>query len=73
MFEEKGAFSGISFFQPIYDSLQKEFVERYSKVGKETDIGRDQEKLKVLHEEVLKEIQELPDFCKTCKPLKKKR
>lgn len=73
IYEEKGVFSDPTFFQPIYESIQKQYVEEYTIAAKETDIGKNQEKLKILHENVLKEIQELPNFCKTCKPTKAKK
>ena len=72
LFEEKGAFSDVSFFHPIYDRLQKEFVEKHTDAVTLTDIGRDNEKLIELHEDVLRQIKELSQFCKTCKPLKQK-
>jgi len=73
LYDEKGAFSDASFFRPAFDQIQKEFVERHTLAAKETDIGRNSEKLSVLHHIVLTEIAELPDFCKTCKPAKKKK
>ena len=73
IFEEKGAFSNITFFRPIYEAIQKELTERDTNAGKETDLGRKKEKLQVLHEQVLKEILDLVDFCKECKPAKKKK
>lgn len=73
LYEEKGAFSDASFFRPIYDTIQKEFTERNTLAEKETSMGTDSAKLKVLHAAVLKEIQQLPDFCKSCKPAKKKK
>jgi hypothetical protein len=73
LFEEKGAFSNVSFFKPIYDAIQKEFSERDTEAGKATDLGRKKEKLQVVHEQVLKEVQELFDFCKDCKPPKKQK
>ncbi|HOZ82927.1 MAG: hypothetical protein JNK36_10960 [Bacteroidia bacterium] len=72
LFEEKGAFSDISFFQPIYDKIQQELSERRTIAGKATEIGRNTEKLIELHREVNKEIEQLDQFCKTCKPSKKK-
>jgi hypothetical protein len=71
--EEKGAFSSTSFFKPIFDELQKELNVRYDLAGTKTDIGRKREVLAALHQDVLKEIEELPDFCKECKPPKKKK
>lgn len=73
LYEGKGTFSDASFFRPIYDTIQRQFTERNTLAEKETDMGTDSASLKVLHEEVLKEIQQLPNFCKTCKPPKKKK
>lgn len=70
--EEKGSFSSINFFRPFYDEIQKEFVERDTNAGKETDLGRKAEKLTALHQQVLKEIEELSAYCKACKVVKKK-
>lgn len=73
LFEEKGAFSNASFFKPLYDVIHKEFVERYDNAAKETEIGKNQSELDRLHTEVLREIQELSEFCKQCKPTKWKK
>jgi hypothetical protein len=73
LFEEKGAFSNIGFIQPIYDSIQRDLTERHTVAGRICDLGRDKEKLGELHQEVLREIEQLSDFCKTCKPPKKKK
>lgn len=73
LFEEKSAFSGAGFFRPIHDEIQREYTERHTLAGSETDLGRNKEKLKELHQAVLKEIQELSGFCKTCKPPKKNK
>ncbi len=72
LYENKGAFSSPSFFQPLYDQIQKEFLERSVAANQETQFGQDKEKLKELHDAVLKEVEELSDFCKACKPIKKK-
>jgi hypothetical protein len=73
LFEKKGAFSNVTFFQPIYDGIQKQYVERHDMAVMTTELGRKHDELATLHEEVKKEIAELPDFCKTCKPPKKKK
>jgi len=73
LYEEKGTFSDISYVQPLFDNIRKEYNDRITKAGKATDLGKKTEELKKLHEEVLKEIDELSDFCKTCKPKKKKK
>ncbi len=72
LYEKKGMFSNASFFQPIYNDLQKEFADRCGLATTETDIGRNSAKLKEMHEQVLEEIQALSEFCKTCKPVRKK-
>ncbi len=73
LFEQKGAFSDVNFFRPIYDEIQLEFTERHTVAGRVTDLGRNTGKLKEFHQEVLQEIEQLQDFCKTCKPPKKKK
>ncbi|WP_417350457.1 hypothetical protein [Flavobacterium alkalisoli] len=73
LYEEKGTFSDISYVQPLFDNIRREYNDRTAKAGKATDLGQKSEELKMLHEEVLKEIDELADFCKTCKPKKKKK
>lgn len=72
LYEEKGAFSNANFFSPVYNQIQEEFSERITLDSKTTDLGRDRAKLKELHSAVLKGIEELADFCKSCKPKKKK-
>lgn len=73
LYEEKGAFSDISFFKPIYEEIQQEFNERHAIAGKTTDLGRNRAVLYSLQIEVLAEIEQLSDFCKTCKAPKKKK
>lgn len=72
MFEKKGAFSDASFFRPVYDEIQREYAARHTAAAKETEIGHDSLKLIVLHNAVKNEIEALYEFCKTCKPSKKK-
>lgn len=69
--EEKNAFSDAGFFRPVFEEIQKEYTERHAQAGKLTDIGRNDEKLKELHQEVLAEIALLSEYCKTCKPKRK--
>jgi hypothetical protein len=73
LYDAKGAFSNAGFFQPVYDQIHKEYNERHVTAGQLTDLGHDRQKLKELHQEVLKEIESYADFCKTCKPPKKKK
>lgn len=72
IFKEKDTFSNVTFFKPIYEEIQNEYSGRLTIAGKETDLGRNKNKLKALHDQVLKEIDELNDFCKACKTPKKK-
>ena len=73
MFENKNAFSDMGFYKPIYDEIQTEFTERHTNASVQTDLGKNGEKLKELHEAVLVEIGQLSDFCKYCKPPKKRK
>ncbi|PZF72005.1 hypothetical protein [Taibaiella soli] len=70
-YEGKTIASGITFFDPLYDAVQKEYSARNGLDAQETDMGRNEILLKEKHEQVLKEIADLEDFCKTCKPAKK--
>jgi hypothetical protein len=72
IFEKKKGFSNVNFFRPIYDGIQKEYAERYSYDAQLTDLGKYGEILNELHNEVLKEIEMLADFCKMCNTKKKK-
>lgn len=73
LYEEKGTFSSISFFKPVYDQVHQEFAARHTQAGKATDLGSNREKLTELHQQVLTEIEQLSEFCKDCKSIKKKK
>ena len=70
--ENKKGFSDVSFYSPIYDEILKEYAATRALAAKSADLGRNREILSELHSEVLKEIQQLADFCKMCNPKKKK-
>lgn len=72
LYEEKGAFSNVNFFRPVFDQLQQEFSVRHTNAAKATELGRNREELLALQKQVWQEIDELNDFCKECKPQKKK-
>jgi hypothetical protein len=72
IYEKKGAFSDANFIQPLYEEIQKELNERHSLAAKTSDLGRNHEVLNQLHQDVLAEIKLLDEFCKSCKPKKKK-
>ncbi|NOX86552.1 MAG: hypothetical protein GXO86_11425, partial [Chlorobi bacterium] len=40
MFEEKGAFSGSDFFEPIFNKIQAELNVQIANAGNKTDLGR---------------------------------
>ena len=73
LYEEKGAFSDINFFLPIYQELQAELNAEIARVYKLTETGLNSTLLEIEHEKVLSQIDLLSDFCKSCKPSKKKR
>ncbi len=73
LYEEKGTLSDAGFFKPIYNQIQQEFNERGTIATGQTDTGRNVDRLKELHQEVLAEIELLADYCKLCKPSKKKK
>ncbi len=73
MYENKGAFSDVNFFQSIFNDLQTELHAENSRVLKLTDLGRNENLLEREHNQVILAINELSDFCKECKPPKKKK
>jgi hypothetical protein len=73
LYMNKGAFSDISFLQPLYDAIQKEYVEEHDIASNKSDLGQNEKMIKELDSDVLKRIQELSDFCKNCKPPKNKK
>lgn len=46
IYENKGAFSSIEFFQPIYQDINKKFSNHYSEFGKVTNFGIKEDELK---------------------------
>lgn len=73
IYEEKGAFSRLDFFQPIYNEIQQEIGLRASQVAAQTQYGREHVQLALLHQELRAELAALSDFCKECKPSRKKK
>jgi hypothetical protein len=73
LYINKGTFSDITFLQPLYDAIQKEYVQEHEVASKKTNLGQNEKIIKALDADVLKRIQELTDFCKSCKPPKKKK
>ncbi len=73
LYTNKGTFSDISFLQPLYDSIQKDYTEEHDTASKKSNLGQNEKIIKELDADVLKRIQGLSDFCKSCKPPKKKK
>jgi hypothetical protein len=73
LFESKGVFSEVNFFQACYKDIEKEYNERAAEYGKLTDVGQSDVRIDEAQKQVIKEIEELSDYCKTCKPKKKKK
>jgi hypothetical protein len=73
IYEKKGAFSGINMFEPLYNKLSEEMNVVDARILKSTNFGKDLELLGEEHKKVLLEIDTYSDFCKDCKPPKKKK
>ena len=73
IYESKGIFSETNFYQKLYDEIMLEYSERQIKLLESTEYGLNNERINELKMEVNSEIIELKDFCKSCKPLKKKK
>jgi hypothetical protein len=71
--DQKGAFSSVSFFQPIFNKLQEELNAENARVQKLTNLGENEVLLSQLSMGVLDEIEKLADWCYDCKPPKKEK
>jgi hypothetical protein len=57
----------------MYGGATFDFAERHIAAATATELGHDREKLNVLHQQVLTEIEAYAEFCRECKPKKKKK
>ena len=73
MFENKKAFSDPGFYQKLYESIQKEHAVHISRMSQSTEIGMAETRLNEQHQQILADIESLADYCKSCKPRKKKK
>lgn len=73
MYEEKGPFSKVDFYQPIFEEINNELGTEHARVLKLTDLGREESILRAEHQKVREQIIELSDFCKGCKLPKKRK
>jgi len=72
MYEDKRAFSNVNFYQQAVSEIQRQYAERHAEIVRDTDSGRSEVRTKEIHEQTLQGISELSDYCKECKPKKKK-
>jgi hypothetical protein len=72
IYSQKSTFSDVSFLQVIYNTIEKQYTDEHATASKITDLGQNEKKLLEIRADILKRIQEYPDFCKSCKPPKKK-
>jgi hypothetical protein len=72
LFENKKTFSETTFFRSFYDELIAERNAQSSRVYLDSDFGILAEVLEREHAKVKAGIEELAEYCKNCKPPKKK-
>ncbi|WP_420151234.1 hypothetical protein [Spirosoma sp.] len=72
MYEEKRAFSNGDFYQQAINELQRLYSERLAQIVRDTDGGQSEVRTREIHEQIVREINELDEYCKECKPAKKK-
>lgn len=72
LFEAKKLGSTITFIQNQFDGIMMAYTNELSVAMQQTNMGLNAEVLKDLHKNVNEDILELDDFCKECKPPKKK-
>lgn len=73
LYENKKTFSKGDFFQPYFEKMIEELNSVSGKVYKDSEFGLKMDIVEKEHERVLTEIKELSDFCKDCKPPKRKK
>ena len=73
LFENKKTFSDVTFFQPYFNKMITERNAVSSKMYTDSDFGNNTELLQREHSAIKNEILELGDYCKECKPPKKKK
>jgi hypothetical protein len=73
IYDEKEAFSDPNKLGAFFESVNKDWNDRSTQSMEEADLGMNREVLDRMHKEVLLELEQYPDFCKECKPVKKKK
>lgn len=72
MYENKNVLSNPNFYQDLYRETEKEFTLEQAELMQASNDGFETDVLEGHHSKILKKIEELADFCKDCKPKKKK-
>lgn len=73
LFENKKTFSKSNFFEPYFNRMVQEKNTVSGRVYKATNFGNRPEVLEKEHQLILEEIDQLANFCKSCKPPKRKK
>jgi hypothetical protein len=71
LYEAKNAFSNPNFFAEVRDEITAEYSKR--QVEMHNAVSESDAKAEAFHAQILTEIAALAEFCKTCKPVKKKK
>ncbi|TKD60922.1 hypothetical protein [Flavobacterium sp. ASW18X] len=73
LFENKKAFSNANFFQPYYSKMIAERNTISAQLYDASNFGAKEELLQKAHQKVREELKEYSDYCKECKPKKRKK
>lgn len=71
LYESKSALSNYDFFQQAYDEVTSEMVKR--QVEMQDAALASEDSMVEYHQQIRKEIAEMADYCKECKPVKAKK
>lgn len=72
LYESKKTLSNYNFFEKSFESIEKEYSEKMLELNILTNEGQSEVRIAELRKQTLLEIETLSDFCKNCKPKKKK-
>lgn len=73
LFESKNVFSNVNFYQDLHTRIQKEHAARLSELMENTNTGMAENRVMEYQQQILEEIDELGEYCKSCKPVKQKK
>lgn len=72
MFDEKRAFSNMDFYKQAVNDTQTLYSERLAQIVQATDGGQSEVRIREIHEQIVREINALDEYCKECRPGRKK-